>query len=213
MIVDFIKNLDISKLISRYSSLALIENDIVSAINAMIITYETGGKILMAGNGGSSADAEHFCGELNKGFLISRSLKKDIIQEFTAIYPDFDFSKIQRGLPSIPVSSLQSSISASANDLSWEYAFAQTINAIGAKNDLFVGITTSGNSLNIYRSFQIAKLKGMRSILLSGSLNSRCSEIADISIKVPSTITHHVQELHLPIYHAICIEIEHYFFA
>tara|TARA_R110002049_G_scaffold300561_1_gene491516 strand:- start:1409 stop:2044 length:636 start_codon:yes stop_codon:yes gene_type:complete len=211
--VDFIKNLDISKLISRYSSLALIENDIVSAINAMIITYETGGKILMAGNGGSSADAEHFCGELNKGFLISRSLKKDIIQEFTAIYPDFDFSKIQRGLPSIPVSSLQSSISASANDLSWEYAFAQTINAIGAKNDLFVGITTSGNSLNIYRSFQIAKLKGMRSILLSGSLNSRCSEIADISIKVPSTITHHVQELHLPIYHAICIEIEHYFFA
>lgn len=211
--MDFIKNLDISKLISRYSSLALIENDIVSAINAMIITYETGGKILMAGNGGSSADAEHFCGELNKGFLISRSLKKDIIQEFTAIYPDFDFSKIQRGLPSIPVSSLQSSISASANDLSWEYAFAQTINAIGAKNDLFVGITTSGNSLNIYRSFQIAKLKGMRSILLSGSLNSRCSEIADISIKVPSTITHHVQELHLPIYHAICIEIEHYFFA
>lgn len=208
-----IKNLENSKLLTRYPDLSNIQLNIIKAINEMIHSYKAGGKVLVAGNGGSSADAEHFCGELNKGFTLNRKVDSYLNAEDAKNFADFDFSKLQGGLPAIPINSLQSTISASANDLSWEYAFAQTLNSLGNNNDLFIGITTSGNSMNILRCFQLAKIKGLKSILLSGSSDSKCSQVADISIKAPSAITHHVQEFHLPIYHAICLEIEHFFWS
>lgn len=204
-------NLEKSRLIERYPILKDCEKDIIESIVLLRRSYESGGKLLTMGNGGSSSDAEHICGELMKGFLSKRRLNPELAHEYNQIEEGFA-EKLQMGLPAISLGVAHSLISAFGNDVDPDYAFAQQVFVLGQKGDVAFGITTSGNSRNVVHALKVAKKKGMTTIVLTGAKDSLCSEIADVTIKAPSEITHEAQELHLPIYHAICIELEKYFF-
>ncbi len=207
-----ITSLSKSKLIERYPKLQASEPEILNTIEAMIQCYERGGKVYICGNGGSAADAEHFSGELNKGFVLKRSLCDGERELFKNINPEIPM-QLQRSLPTIPLTSFYSTVSAFQNDCHPKYHIAQLVWSLVDQKDLLIGISTSGNSENIYYGFQTAKAKGIKTVLLTGEKRGRCADYSDSSIPVPSQVTHEIQEYHLPIYHSICIELEHYFFS
>ena len=201
-----------SDLFKRYPILLDCKNDLELALLALIESFQNGGKMLVMGNGGSSADAEHFCGELVKGFV----LKRELNQKDSSIYDKIDnriAPNLQYGLPAISLGVSHSLISAFSNDLSWDFAFAQQIHVMANKNDIVFGISTSGNSKNIVLGLKVAKAKGVKSISLTGQKDSMCNEYSDITIRVPSLKTHEVQELHLPVYHALAMELESHFYG
>lgn len=206
-----IENLTNSKLIERYPVLASIEKEIVSAINNLIEVYNNGGKLITMGNGGSSADAEHICGELMKGFISKRPLTD---KERSQLNNDMEIiPNLQRSLPAISLGVSHSTISAFSNDVDPDFIFAQQIWGLANQNDIVLGISTSGNSKNVVWGLKVAKAKGVKTIALTGEAESKSSGLADVTIKAPASVTHIVQELHLPIYHAICLELENAFFV
>lgn len=205
-------NFDKSRLFERYPSLRLIEADLIAALQVLIESYEESGKLLVMGNGGSSADAEHFCGELTKSFLFKRKLTSD--QRWA--YDQIDSSlaeNLENGLPAMSLGVAHSGISAFINDVDATYMYAQQVHVFAQKQDVVFAISTSGNSKNVIEGLKVAKAKRVKSIALTGEKVSLCEEFADITLKAPSSVTHEIQELHLPIYHAICIELEEHFFG
>ncbi len=206
----------IDELIERYPSLLICKQDIQNAFLTLKKCYENGGKLLIAGNGGSAADSEHIVGELMKSFKIPRKLdeafKNNLIKE------DDELGKVlsenlQGTLPAIALDGHFALSTAYMNDCEPLLCFAQQVNGFGNKNDVFLAISTSGNSKNIIYASVTAKAKGMKVIGLTGEKNSKLSMISDICIKVPETETFKVQELHLPVYHCICLMLEEYFFG
>lgn len=206
-----IKNLNYSKLIYRYSHLKVCEDEIIKAANYLIKSFSEGDKFIVFGNGGSACDAEHFCGELQKGFLSQRKLSPDQRAIFDKIDPKIADS-LQQGLPAISLSPQIATQSAFANDVDPSFCFAQQVHVLATSGDIVMGISTSGNSKNVVNALKVAKAKGLVSIALTGARPSQCEEYASLTIKAPAEIVHEIQELHLPIYHAICLEIENYFY-
>ncbi len=205
-----INNLEKSNLITRYPKLNICSESIVNAINGLIKSFSSGGKLIVFGNGGSACDSEHICGELQKGFLSQRSLstqQRDLYSKIDEHIPNF----LQQGLPAISLSTQFATQSAFANDVDPQYCFAQQVHVLANENDVAWGISTSGNSKNVVHALKIAKAKNIFSIALTGEKSSLSEEFASVTIKAPSTIVHEVQEFHLPIYHAICLELEAYF--
>ena len=206
-----IKNLNYSKLVNRYTELEIIEKDIVRAINILANSFERGGKLVAMGNGGSSADAEHICGELVKSFVAKRKLTSSDIELLDSV--DTELAKnLQGSLPAISLGVNHSTVSAFSNDMSPEFCFAQQVWGLANQNDTVLGISTSGNSANVVHALKVAKAKGIATIGLTGEKDSLVSQIVDVCIMAPASITHFVQEFHLPIYHAICLEVENLFF-
>jgi D-sedoheptulose 7-phosphate isomerase len=201
-----------SKLFERYPELESCRPQFVHALEALIGCLKGGGKLLVMGNGGSSADAEHFCGELVKGFVLKRELNFEESIPYNKLDPNLA-ANLQHGLPAISLGVSHSFLSAFSNDLSWDYAFAQQVHVFANPNDVVFGISTSGNSKNVCHAFKVAKAKGIKTIALTGSRESQASSLCDITIRVPRSHTHEVQELHLPIYHALALEIENHFYA
>lgn len=117
------------------------------------------------------------------------------------------------GLPAISLDVAHSLISAFGNDVDPDYAFAQQVFVLGGPNDVVMGITTSGNFRNVVHAFNVAKSKGLKTIALTGEKESASSEVVTVTIRTPGIITHEIQELHLPIYHSICLELERFFFT
>jgi D-sedoheptulose 7-phosphate isomerase len=186
-----------------------METQIQNAINAIVDCYRNGGKVLVSGNGGSSADSAHICGELLKGFLKKRPAgvnfsKYGELGELLNV-------KIQGSLPAIDLSAMQSVLTAIINDNGAELMFAQQVMGLGKRGDIFWGISTSGNSKNIVVAGIVAKELRLTTIALTGKNDSKISELFDITIKVPATGAYKVQELHLPIYHKICAAVEEEF--
>lgn len=206
-----IQDLKYSQLIQRYPALSVCQQQVIDAINLMAATFLEGGKLISMGNGGSSTDAEHICGELVKSFSGKRPLSQKEIEMFKDI-DDILPMKIHGSLPAISLGVQHSTISAFANDCDSVYHFAQQIWGLGQKNDVIMGISTSGNSTNVVHALKVAKAKNLRTIGLTGQKESKVSALADVTIRAPASIVHHVQELHLPIYHAICLELENLFF-
>lgn len=204
-------DLSISRLSERYPELFNAQSDILNAIKLLFDCFNSNGKLLIAGNGGSSADAEHICGELVKGFLKTRKIEGAEAEALDRLQTGLS-KKIQKGLPAFSLGVSHALMSAFANDLDPNYVYAQQVYVHGNQNDVFWGITTSGNSKNILNAFLVAKARGLKTILLTGDNGGVCSNYADIVIRAPRVLTHEVQELHLPIYHAICIELEHAMF-
>ncbi len=204
-------NLIYSDVIKEYPKLTHLEQDIITATDWIEEAFRTQGKLITMGNGGSSADAEHFCGELQKGFLLKRPLNNEECELFKDIDPQLP-KELQGSLPAISLVTMHASISAFSNDCNSEYVFAQQIWGLANKQDVIFGISTSGNSKNVVHGLKCAKAKGVKTIALTGEKESACSEIADLTIKAPHHITHKIQEFHLPIYHALCIELEGRFF-
>lgn len=188
-------------LLDRYPDLTLCAKDIKNAFALMVDTYKNGGKILVCGNGGSACDAEHIVGELMKGFKLARK----VIDE--RISPDLR-EKLQGALPAISLNSQTGLMTAIANDIDADMIFAQQVYGYANKNDLVVGISTSGNSQNVVNAIRIAKDLNIKAIALTGENGGMLKDLATISICVPATETYKIQEYHLPIYHYLCTEVE-----
>ena len=206
----------IKNLIDRYPTLALCESDIENATNTIINCYGNGGKLLIAGNGGSSADADHIVGELMKGFMKKRELndsQKAQMKEKCQDISEETLAKLQNALPAISLSSFSALNTAFSNDVDADLVFAQGVFGLGKANDVLIAISTSGNSKNVVEAAKVAKAIGMKVIALTGKSGGVLKNLADITITAPETETYKVQELHLPVYHYICAEIESHFFG
>ena len=191
----------IEKLIERMPALAGCAEGMKAAVEAICRAHLAGGKILLCGNGGSAADCEHISGELLKGFLLPRPAEEG--------YPD----ALQRGLCAIPLTSMSAALSAFANDCDSTLVFAQLTYAMGRPGDVFVGLSTSGNSKNVVEAAKVAKKAGLTTVALTGESGGTLLDICDVTIRVPAKETYLVQEYHLPVYHAICAEVEERLFG
>ena len=194
----------------------MCESEIKCAIEEIIACYEKGGKLLLCGNGGSCADCDHIVGELMKGFLKKRPLdesKKAEMREKCAELDDATLSKLQSGLGAISLPSITALGSAFNNDVDPELTYAQATLALGKAGDVFIGLSTSGNAKNVAAAARVAKGIGMTVIGMSGEGGGKLAALSDIAIRVPESETFKIQELHLPVYHAICAEVEEYFYS
>ena len=206
----------INLLVERYPSLDFVKDDIVAAYLLMEEAYENGGKLLVAGNGGSAADAEHIVGELMKGFKLSRKLEAGFAEQLVAENVELGgilAENLHGALPAIALDGHPALSTAYMNDCEPLLCFAQQINGYGKPGDVFLGISTSGNSKNMLFAATTAHAKGMKVIGLTGAKDSRLMDMSDVCIKAPQTETYMIQELHLPIYHCLCLMLEDKFFA
>lgn len=207
------------ELVSRYPKLNSIKESIQETYNALVLAFTNGSKLLVAGNGGSAADSEHIVGELMKSFIRPRPLADEFINELSRltggtnndIY-QYLYNSLQNALPAIALTNHSALSSACINDINGTITYAQQILGWGKKGDVFLGISTSGNAKNIIYAAITAKAKGLSVIALTGNTGGKLAKIADAAIIVPETETYKIQELHLPIYHTICIMLENYFF-
>ena len=205
----------IKDLLNRYPQLSVCIDAIISAEKELIKCFESGGKLLLCGNGGSCSDCEHIAGELMKGFLKMRPLtdeKKTQMKAACPLVEDEMLNQLQRGLPAIPLSSFTALNSAFCNDVNAELVYAQTLMALAKEQDVLFAISTSGNSKNVVNAAKVAKALGIIVISLTGGDGGKIRELSDVCICVPEMETYKIQELHLPIYHYLCAEIEKYFF-
>lgn len=207
------KHLDL--LVQRYPSLDTCKDQIRSTYIILEECYQNGGKLLIAGNGGSAADSEHIVGELMKGFKLPRKLPQQYQDSLLSIDQEMGSilaTNLQGSLPAIALDGHPALTTAYMNDCEPLLCFAQQVNGFGNPNDVFFGISTSGNSKNILYAGVVAKAKGLKVIGLTGEKNSKLSELCDACIQVPQTETYMIQELHLPIYHCLCLMLEDHFF-
>ena len=206
---------DLEKLLEKYPDLRVCQDEIQRAYALLVASYDKGGKLLLAGNGGSASDCEHIVGELMKSFVRPRPLALDYVEKMKEIDPqrgDELASILQAGLPAVSLTGFPALSSAFVNDCHPLMNFAQLVNVLGTSGDVFWGISTSGNSRNVCYAALAAKAKGMRVLALTGEKESLLSRWADVCIRVPRTETYQVQELHLPVYHCICMMLEtHYY--
>lgn len=201
-------NRHLSELLERVPALKGSATDIQIAFEAMRDTLAAGGKLLLCGNGGSGADAEHWAGELLKGFISKRPLGREWQEK---LGPELA-CQLQGGLAAIPLTGFLGLSTAWQNDCNPDYVYAQLVHALGRPGDLLVGISTSGNSRNVAAALETARKSGLKTVALTGASGGRAYELAEISIRVPSTTVHLIQEMHLPIYHTLCIMLEEVFF-
>jgi len=203
-------------LVQRYPELKGCKESIIAAYNIMAECYEKGGKLLVAGNGGSAADSEHIVGELMKGFVNPRTLDEQYQDALKAVDEEMGMILAQNlhgALPAIALDGHLALTTAYMNDCEPLLCFAQQVSGFGQEHDVFLGISTSGNSKNILFAATVAKAKGMKVIGLTGQKDSKLKSYADITIQVPKTETYMIQELHLPVYHTLCLMLEDHFFG
>ena len=192
-------------LLKRYPSLEVCKDDMENALKLMLDTYKNGGKVLVCGNGGSAADSEHIVGELMKGFMLMRSVTDERIPEHLRC-------GLQGALPAISLPSQSAILSAFINDVEPDMMYAQLVYGYAKENDLVIGLSTSGNSKNVVNALEVAKCVGAKTLAMTGEKESKLSLLCDVTIKVPETETYKIQELHLPLYHFLCAEVEKAFF-
>ena len=202
-------------LCERYPALKVVDSDIATAYRILEDSYKNGGKLLVAGNGGSAADAEHIVGELMKGFKLPRKPKADFAEKLIQENAELGVvlaEKLQGALPAIALDGHPALSTAYMNDCEPLLCFAQQVNGYGKTGDVFLGISTSGNSKNVLYAATTAHAKGMKVIGLTGAKSSKLEQMSDVCIKVPQTETYMIQELHLPVYHCLCLMLEDEFF-
>ena len=188
----------------RYPQLMGCKVEIAKAFDLLLTCYKGGGKVLTCGNGGSAADAEHIVGELLKKFRKHRDVDSDV----AAKLPPELVAKLEGALPAISLVSMSGILTAFANDVSWETAFAQQVYGLGKPGDILIALSTSGNSANCVNAALVAKAKGLKVISMTGAGGGKLGELADAAVKVPESETFKIQELHLPVYHALCVAVE-----
>ena len=206
----------LKELIERYPSLQSIQGEIEKAYELLKNCYENGGKLLVAGNGGSCADSEHIVGELMKGFVKKRSLEESFQEKLCAVNTELGMElakKLQGALPAVSLTGHPGLSTAFLNDVDGMLSFAQQVYGLGNAQDVFLGISTSGNSKNILYAACTAKAKGLKVIGLLGRDGGAMKQYCDLALIVPETETFKIQELHLPVYHALCLMLEEHFFS
>ncbi|WP_264473947.1 D-sedoheptulose-7-phosphate isomerase [Lachnospira pectinoschiza] len=206
----------IELLVKRYPQLKSIQSQIEQAYLVLEECYANGGKLLIAGNGGSAADAEHIAGELMKRFKIKRPVSKEFAEklaEIDAVRGKQLADNLECSLMAIPLVAHEALTTAYINDVDGYGVFAQQLFGYGRKGDVFLGISTSGNSKNIMNATVVARASGIKVIGLTGETGGELAKVADVAVKVPEKETYMIQELHLPIYHCWCLMLEERFFG
>ena len=208
------KHIDL--LIKRYPALSIIQTEITDAYLIMEECYKNGGKLLIAGNGGSAADAEHIAGELMKRFKTPRPVSREFAEKLKAIDPvrGKDLAEnLECSLMAIPLVAHEALTTAYINDVDGLGVFAQQLFGFGRPGDVFLGISTSGNSKNVMSATVVARALGIKVIGLTGAGGGELGKVSDVCVKAPETETYMIQEYHLPIYHCWCLMLEEKFFG
>ena len=208
------KHIDL--LMKRYPVLEACKEEIIGGYELMEECYKNGGKLLIAGNGGSAADSEHIAGELMKRFKIPRSIPEDLkkkLIEIDSVRGENLSKNLERPLMAIPLVAHEALTTAYINDVDGLGVFAQQLYGFGRAGDVFLGITTSGNSQNVMSATVVARALGIKVLGLTGENGGELSQVANVCVKVPETETYMVQELHLPVYHCWCLMLEDKFFG
>lgn len=201
-------NKRIELLLSNYPQLEVCVPDMVSVYETLKDAYVSGNKLLLCGNGGSASDADHISGEILKGFESKRPLtaeqRENMGEELAA--------NLQQSLPAIPLTAFTALSTAYTNDVDAEYIYAQLTLGLGKPGDVLLGISTSGNAVNVGHALKVAKGQGMSTLGLTGQTGGAMKPLCDVCICVPSSETFRIQEYHLPIYHVLCLMLEDHFF-
>ena len=204
----------VEELIKNYPVLSGCKADVQAAVDAIVKMYYDGGKIMLCGNGGSAADSSHIAGELLKGFILRREPKGENRERLLSVPEIAPYASVlQDGLCAIALPDQSAVLSAFANDCSPDAVYAQLVYSMHREGDVVLGISTSGNSENVVLSVAAAKAMGLKTIGLTGKSGGKLYGLCDITVRVPETETYRVQELHLPVYHAICAEVERILFG
>lgn len=209
-----VKHIDL--LIERYPKLNTVRQEIIEAYTLMEECYENDGKLLIAGNGGSAADSEHIAGELMKRFKTPRPVDEVFARKLRAVDAERGAAlakNLERSLMAIPLVAHEALTTAYINDVDGLGVFAQQLFGYGRKGDVFLGISTSGDSKNIMNATVVARASGIKVIGLTGAKGGELAKVADVAVKAPETETYMIQELHLPIYHCWCLMLEDHFFG
>lgn len=215
MLDDKLK-MHIELLVKRYPALNAIKQDVIDAYLIMEECYENDGKLLVAGNGGSAADSEHIAGELMKRFKSPRPVNEEFSAKLKLIDPIRGESlakNLECSLMAIPLVAHEALTTAYINDVDGLGVFAQQLYGFGRPGDVFMGISTSGNSKNVMSATVVARALGIKVIGLTGANGGELATVADVTIKAPETETYMIQEYHLPIYHCLCLMLEDRFFG
>jgi len=205
----------LQQLTERYPELKPTARAISIAFDVISESFAKGGKLLIAGNGGSAADAEHIVGELMKGFVKKRNLPDSFVSDINDVdsaSANYIIPRLQPCLPAIALSNHASLNTALINDIDGNIIFAQQVYGYGKEGDVFLGISTSGNAKNVLYAAATAKAKKMKIVALTGGNGGKLRDFADVVIAVPETETHKIQELHMPVYHCLCMMLEDNFF-
>lgn len=206
----------INLLLQRYPTLEICKKDIVGGYLIMEEAYEKGHKLLIAGNGGSAADSEHIAGELMKRFKTPRKVPSEFAKKLCDIDPNRGpllADNLECGLMAIPLVAHEALTTAYINDVDGLGVFAQQLFGYGRAGDVFLGISTSGNSKNVITATVVARALGIKVIGLTGAEGGELAAVADVVVKVPENETYMIQELHLPVYHCWCLMLEEHFFG
>lgn len=199
-----------NELLKRYPALSVCSDDIDKALGLMRNTYLAGGTIYVCGNGGSCSDSAHIVGELMKGFLLKRPVPASDKESFEKLYEDGASMAyaLQRGIPAVDLTAQSAILSAFNNDVDPEMCYAQLVYGYGKPCDLLIGLSTSGNSGNVVKAVKVARMKGMKTLALTGECESKLSALCDCTVRVPEKETFKIQEYHLPVYHYLCGALE-----
>ncbi|HEY8390264.1 MAG TPA: SIS domain-containing protein [Clostridia bacterium] len=204
----------IDELMMKNPALNYVKGGLEKIIEIMLEAINNGKKLLFMGNGGSACDCEHIVGEFVKSFYNKRTIKDSDVYQYLADNNQIELAdKLQYGIKAFSLVSQTGIITAIDNDIGGDYIFSQQIMAYADEGDVVVGLTTSGNSKNIYNGFYVACAKKAHTILLSGKDGGICKDIAEVSLIVKSDETHLIQEEHIKLYHAICLVLENEIFG
>ena len=210
-------NYYLTELLEKYNELHVVKSEILQAFNILKDCYKNSGTLYICGNGGSAADSEHLVGELMKSFMLPRVLKNEKFISKTKELYGRDSEQLlpflQEGLRAVSLTGHPSLSTAFSNDVQPDMVFAQQLYILAKPGDVFLGISTSGNSSNVFKALQVANGLELKTILFTGKNGGRCSTIAGFSIKTPSDVVYRIQEYHLPIYHTLCLMLEEYFYG
>lgn len=201
------------ELVERYPDLSPLEEKIKEAYQIIVDSYKEKGKLLVAGNGGNASDSDHIVGELMKGFIYRRPLSEEMKEKLKKFGDEGSIgTKLQKSLPAISLVNSSALVTAFSNDVDSDLIFAQQIYGYGQKQDIFLALSTSGNSKNILKGAVVAKAMGIKIIALTGKAGGELKKLADVNINIPLEETYQIQERQLPIYHALCLSLEQEFF-
>ena len=201
----------IAQTVKRYPLLSDLEESMTQAAGILVESVRKGGKLLICGNGGSAADSLHIVGELMKGFLLKREIPSQMRARLAERFPEdaaYYANNLQETIPAISLVNEVSLLTAYGNDKCAELAFAQQVLGYGRTGDILMVLSTSGNSANVIHAAKVASVLGLKVLALTGADGGRLAAVSDILLAVPATETYEVQELHLPVYHALCMAVE-----
>jgi D-sedoheptulose 7-phosphate isomerase len=206
-------NTILDDLVSRYPSLTACADSTQAALDLLIDAFSHRGKVLLCGNGGSAADCDHIVGELMKSFLLKRPLPAAHRDALRRSGDDAMADALQCGFPCVALTAHTALNTAVANDVSADLVFAQQAYVLGQAGDVLWGLSTSGNSRNVVNAFTVARAIGLRTLAFTGQGGGKLAQLADVAVRVPAVCTPDIQELHLPVYHALCAAVEAHFFG